>query len=63
MILHQVLSDKAVTFAGASAATSIWWLPILKQWSEIAGLLLPIVGLALLTAQAVYKLRAWWNEK
>lgn len=48
--------------AGA-AITSPWWLPILQTWSEVAGLLLPIAGVAWLIIQIITHLVKHTKEK
>lgn len=46
-----------VTNIGAGAAIiSPWWLPALREWSEVAGLCLPILGCTWLVIQIGYKL-------
>lgn len=52
-----MLSDRVTNTIAAGAATSPWWLPWLREVSEVAGLLLPIAGLLWLLYQFVLKLR------
>lgn len=39
-----------------TAVSSPWWLPILKNASDVAGLVLPILGVLWLVLQIVIKL-------
>jgi hypothetical protein len=59
------MSDRSVTWASltperatdaiaAAAVASPIWLPILETVSQVAGLLLPIVGLGWLVARVAY---------
>lgn len=57
MTLQQIISDKTLTATGIAATASPWWLPVLKQTSEVAGLLLPIFGVALLLVQIILKIK------
>jgi hypothetical protein len=56
---QQALSDKGTTVVAAAAAASPAWLPWLKSFSEIAALLLPILGCAWLVVQFI----AWIRRK
>lgn len=52
------MTNEGVTKAVATAAvTSPVWLPMLKQVSEIAGLLLPILGVLWFVIRAVVYFR------
>ncbi len=51
------LAADAVGGATAAAALSApWWFPVLKEASEIAAFLLPILGVILVIAQIVFYL-------
>jgi len=44
-----------ITSVGAGAAViSPWWLPVLREWSEVAGYMLPFLGCAWLLMQMSY---------
>jgi hypothetical protein len=50
-------NGEVVTNTGAAAAiASPWWLPALHQISEVAALVLPILGVLWLCTQIVIKL-------
>jgi len=60
MSIYHALSDKAATNIVAAGMTgSPLWLPALKQTSEIAGYLVPILGAAWLIIQ----IGAWAVKK
>jgi len=51
------VSEKATTWLAASAVVSPAWLPPLESMSEIAGDLLPILGVIWLAVQIGFKVR------
>jgi hypothetical protein len=56
-VLSLMSNGEVVTNTGAAAAiASPWWLPALHQVSEVAALVLPILGVLWLCTQIVIKL-------
>lgn len=55
----EFVTDVAATIAIASP----WWLPLLKETSEIAGLLLPIFGSVWLIVQIGFKFYAHFKSR
>lgn len=47
--------EKATNVIAAGAVVSPWWVPSLADVSQTAALLLPIVGVAWLVIQIVWK--------
>lgn len=47
------VTERGTDSVAIAALASPVWLPSLQQWSEVAGLLLPIAGLAWLVIQIV----------
>jgi len=52
-------SEVYTSIGAAGAAISPWWLPILRDVSEIAGILAPILGALWLIIQMSIKLSEW----
>lgn len=50
-MIQNPMSDHATTYVASAAVTSPLWLPSLKDVSEVAGLLLPILGAVWLIVQ------------
>jgi hypothetical protein len=51
--------EMATDTASVVAIASPWWLPLLKESSEIAAYILPILGVLWLTTQIGWK---WYRE-
>lgn len=60
---HQNVVDAANTAIAVAAATSPFWLHILREMSEIAALIVPILGALWLTLQIVLKLHAHFKKR
>lgn len=45
------MTNQTTNIVATSAVFTPWWLPMLQNWSELAGLLLPIAGLLWLIIQ------------
>lgn len=50
-------TEKVTTYLAAGAVVSPAWLPILRDVSNVAGLLLPILGVIWLVVQISSKIR------
>lgn len=57
MWLETLITERATNAVAVGAVASPWWLPSLTTISEVAGLLLPVAGLAWICVQIVMKLR------
>lgn len=57
--MHERLTD----IVAAGALISPVWLPSLHEWSEMAGLLVPILGGLWLVIQIVVKLDQWRRDR
>lgn len=55
--MNDPVIQKISSGIAAGAAISPWWLPALKAASDVAGMLLPIVGVIWLLVQMVAFLR------
>lgn len=53
---RDMVLEKITTAAAGGAVVSPWWLPVLRDWSEVAGLLLPIAGLLWLLVQITLRI-------
>jgi hypothetical protein len=61
--VEQTVTDNVNTITAWGGVTSPWWLPHLREASEIAGLLAPILGAAWLLTQIVIKVKDTMNNK
>jgi hypothetical protein len=56
--------EKVTDFAAGAAVASPWWLPALHDFSQVAGLLLPIAGVIWFAVQIGVKLHTtYWKKK
>lgn len=51
--MNDPIIQKVTSGIAAGAAISPWWLPALKSASEVAGMLLPLLGVVWLIVQMV----------
>jgi hypothetical protein len=51
--VNEPLIQKISSGIAAGAAISPWWLPALKAASEVAGMLLPVLGVVWLIVQMI----------
>ena len=51
-----LVADAVAGATAAGALTAPWWFPVLKEASDIAAILLPILGVILVLAQIVFYL-------
>lgn len=51
--MHNPIADRVTDGVAVSAISSPAWLPILQQYSEIAGLIVPVLGVIWLVIQIV----------
>ena len=57
------VTEKTTTWLAAGAVASPAWLPSLKSVSEIAGYLLPILGVIWLAVQIGFKVREYVKRR
>lgn len=62
-VLPQGRFELVTDTVAIAAAASPWWLPALKETSEVFGLLLPIVGVIWLLIQIGFKLHQHFRQK
>jgi hypothetical protein len=62
-VLPQSKFEMVTDTASVVAIASPWWLPYLKETSEIAALLLPIFGVTWLAIQIGFKFYKEWKAK
>ena len=62
-ILTDPIAQKATTIVATGAASSPWWLPVLKEFSQIAAELLPIFGVTWLLVQIFHFIVKWDKKK
>ena len=58
-LLPQTTFEKVADVASIAAIASPWWLPVLKETSELAAFILPILGVVWLATQIGWK---WYRE-
>jgi hypothetical protein len=56
------MNEQTTTFVASGAITSYWWLPALQAWSEVAALLLPVLGATWLVVQIVFHVMKHTNK-
>lgn len=54
----EAMMERATNAVAAGAVASPWWLPSLTTVSEVAGLMLPILGVIWLCVQIIVKLNS-----
>ena len=59
---QQSMIDHATNAAAGAAVSSPVWLPSLREMSDTAGLLLPILGATWLVVQITLKLADWLSR-
>ena len=60
---HVTGTDAANMVVAVGAATSPWWLPLLRESSEIAAMVVPILGVMWLLLQIVLRLHSHFHRK
>lgn len=58
-----MIAERVTDAAAVGAVTSPWWFPYLKEISEAAATMLPILGATWLAVKIVTTLDTWWRER